>query len=376
MLKSKKLVVTYYRNNSRDDFSAHEIASFSYIAERIAALLSCDYTGDYTHQQVRAVDSQFYFVPSDTLSTDEAALLRIEGPNQIFGGCVPFSFLADKCITHTLVNNAEASPHGWSPQFGKSVQHVTLRGFSAFSRADALTAAAELLNYGDVRIKSPLNRGGNGQIVIDTMGVAKDFLLNIDEQDCREHGVVLESNLNNETTRSIGTVTVGNIQISYCGNQFTTKNTRGESVYGGSSIRAVRGTLNDLLDLNWSQEEVIAIAQAMIYDFAADRNFDGFYASRRNYDVAQGYDRDNQFCSGVLEQSWRIGGASPAEIAAIEAFATESELISVSATCREVHAICEVPENSSIYFRGADADVGHITKFVQTDAHEYGKRRR
>lgn len=367
--KEKRKVVTYHTENFNDNFRPHEQAIIKFVGERIARLLGGEYLGEYSKN--RAYDSTLYFVPTDTLLAAEAIKLGIQNPSQLFGGCVPHAFVANKCITHSLVENATTYPEGWSRDFGNSVSHVTLRGYSTFSKADALTAAKDLLKYGEVRIKAPLARGGNGQAVVETLDDADEFLSTVSSENFKNYGVVLETNLSNETTRSIGTVTVGNIQISYCGSQVTTLNSHGDSVYGGSSIKAVRGNFNDLLKLDWSKEEIVAIGQAMIYDFAADSCFDGFYATRRNYDIAQGYDREHQFCSGVLEQSWRVGGASPAEIAAIEAFANDRELISVQTSCREIHKICDIPTNSIMYFRGEDADIGNITKFVNADAYQY-----
>ena len=43
--------------------------------------------------------------------------------------------------------------------------------------------------------------------------------------------------------------------------------------------------------------------------------FPGLFASRCNYDVVTGADGVGKHHSGVLEQSWRAGGASGAEIA-------------------------------------------------------------
>lgn len=370
-------VATYFtgnagdKGNSSEGQSTHEIASLNYVAERIAALLACPFLGEYRLNSSEKKSGVFY-VPNNTLLAEEADMLGIGGTAKIFGGCVPYAFVAQKCVTHILVNDSSISPLGWSTQFGESVRHVTLRGFSAFSKGDAMVAAEKLLPHGELRIKSPCSRGGHGQAVVDNIDGVEDFLRDIDSENFRTHGVVLESNLNRETTRSIGTVIIGNTQISYCGSQTTTKDSQGKSVYGGSTLRAVRGNFNDLLELEWTKDDVIAIAQAMIYDFAAARHFQGFFASRRNYDVAQGYDREDQFCSGVLEQSWRIGGASPAEIAAVEAFSNQSELKAVQTSCREIHSISDVPENATVYFRGTDPDVGHITKFVQIDAHEYG----
>src|SRR5215471_8719184 len=57
----------------------------------------------------------------------------------------------------------------------------------------------------------------------------------------------------------------------------------------------------------------IAVSQARSYDQAVSE-YPGFLASRRNSDVAQGVDNEGQWRSGVLEASWRSGGASTAEL--------------------------------------------------------------
>ena len=69
-----------------------------------------------------------------------------------------------------------------------------------------------------------------------------------------------------------------------------------------------------------------AIEYARIFDTAAAIFFPGCFASRRNYDIAQGRDGNGRERFGVLEQSWRVGGASSAEIAALEAFRADPGL--------------------------------------------------
>ena len=65
-----------------------------------------------------------------------------------------------------------------------------------------------------------------------------------------------------------------------------------------------------------------AVRLARRYHEAMFQAYPGFMASRSNYDVAQGRDAAGAGRSGVLEQSWRIGGASGAEIAALGAART------------------------------------------------------
>src|SRR5258707_4374816 len=74
-----------------------------------------------------------------------------------------------------------------------------------------------------------------------------------------------------------------------------------------------------------SSEIRAAVVAARRYDEATEE-FHGFTASRRNYDFAQGIGADGRRRSGVLEPSWRIGGASSAELAALAAFAPDPSL--------------------------------------------------
>jgi hypothetical protein len=110
-------------------------------------------------------------------------------------------------------------------------------------------------------------------------------------------------------------------------------------------------------------EAAHAVEQAAVFDAAANQHLPGFMASRRNYDVVQGIDRDGKPRAGVLEQSWRIGGASPAEIAALEAFAADPALRAVRASTHEMYGTDEPPAQANVHFRGIDPRIGAIAKF-------------
>src|SRR5256885_1924361 len=75
----------------------------------------------------------------------------------------------------------------------------------------------------------------------------------------------------------------------------------------------------------------IGVGQARSYDQAVSE-YPGFLVSRRNYDVAQGVDNEGQWRSGVLEASWRSGGASTAELTALTAFVQSQGLQVVEAS--------------------------------------------
>ena len=87
--------------------------------------------------------------------------------------------------------------------------------------------------------------------------------------------------------------------------------TQGDQFTAVRISSAVRGGWEALDGLPMTPELRIAVGQARSYDQAVSE-YPGFLASRRNYDVAQGVDNEGQWRSGVLEASWRSGGASTA----------------------------------------------------------------
>jgi hypothetical protein len=94
------------------------------------------------------------------------------------------------------------------------------------------------------------------------------------------------------------------------------------------------------------------------------------FASRRNYDVAQGRNARGQWRSGVLEQSWRIGGATGGEIAALEAFRADPGLQVIHASTFEIYGESQAPPpQATVYFRGLDEHVGWLTKYTVVEAH-------
>lgn len=85
--------------------------------------------------------------------------------------------------------------------------------------------------------------------------------------------------------------------------------------------------------------------------------------------MIDGRDRDGRRRSGVLEQSWRIGGASPAEIAALRAFADDPSLDVVHASSHEAHGPCTVPAGADVHYHGVDPEWGRMTKYSTVARH-------
>jgi hypothetical protein len=173
-------------------------------------------------------------------------------------------------------------------------------------------------------------------------------------------------------TYSVGRVEVAGVVATYCGTQCLTRNNHGAEVYGGSELTVARGEYEALGALDLEPGMRAAIAAALRYDRAADAHFDGFIASRRNYDVVRGIDSGGAPRLGVLEQSWRIGGASPAEVAALAAFKADPDLRVVRARTVERYGDdVDVPADAAVLFHDVDARVGRLTKFamIETSPH-------
>lgn len=348
----------------------HELATRAQLAQRLAALKGFEYAGEYDPTVVYDADT-LYFVPAETLLHSHAAELGIRRENQLLGGSVAEPFTATKSITHRLVGAEAAAPIGWTGGFAEAVSKVVLPGFSVFSRKDARRAALKLLESGPVRLKPALGVGGCGQCVIEHLDELDAALAAIDADEMALYGAVIERNLHQVLTYSVGQVHVDGMRIAYYGMQRMTTNHQGQMVYGGSTLHVVRGDFNTLKQLEMAPEVRLAVEQACRYNNAANVFLPGFFASRRNYDVAQGVDGEGRPYSGVLEQSWRIGGATPAEVAALEAFTTDPTLKAVQATSCEVYSGKAPPASARVYFRGIDPHLGSLAKYSTIDTYEY-----
>jgi hypothetical protein len=361
--------VVFYKCPLQSHGSRHDLDTKVSVARSLASLLGMDYAGDFCPGERPA--GSLYFVPSHTLSPkDDIAAMGIRGTEDFFGGYVPYPFIANKTITHPLVRRDAQAPPGWSHEHADCISAVVLPGRSVFTAADARLAATELLALGRVRLKDAEGVGGAGQSVIDSPAGLEAHLSRIDPQLLERSGLVLEQNLNRVTTCSVGQVKVGAWLASYHGTQQMTHNGRGHEVYGGSALTVVPGSLDELLGLAPSEGFRKAIEQSITYHDAAFRYFPQMIASRCNYDIVQGVDDQGRWHSGVLEQSWRIGGASGAEIAALQVFRDDPSVRSVRASTVEVYGgAAAVPKRAHILFDGVDQHGDRLTKYVEAEAH-------
>lgn len=361
-------VVVAYAPDPYDHASEHERVTLIEFARRLAVLKRYDVGGFY--EPGRSYTGHVYFVPSATLTSTDAAGLGIRGPDDLFGGVVPHAFVATKAISHPLVSPDAASITGWNPEFSARVGDAVLAGYTAFELDDARRAGLRMLERGTLRIKPVRATGGLGQSVVRDAAALQRLLERMDPHEVQSHGLVMEEDLSGVRTFSVGQVKVGDLTASYFGFQRLTRNNRGNQVFGGSDLNLVRGGIDELLALDPAPEIRDAVDQARRYDAAVRACFAGFFASRINYDILLGRDAAGQVRSGVLEQSWRVGGATGAELAALEVFRNHPDRCRVSASSVEVYGEdAQPPAHANVHFRGLDPKAGHLTKYTLVEPH-------
>ncbi|MBB4128264.1 hypothetical protein GGR77_003591 [Xanthomonas translucens] len=318
-------------------------------------------------QDAGAAQSGFY-VPDDTLTAAQAQPLGIRAAADLLGGVVPHAFVATKAISHPLVDPDAAAPQGWNPALGSALAEATLPGYTAFAVDDARVAYARLCGGGQVRLKLPHGIAGRGQLLLHDAQALETALDALAAADLAQQGVVLERQLDRSTTFSVGEVDCAGMTIAYYGTQSVTDDAAGRETYGGSQLFVIRGTLDALLERTLPAPQRAAVLKARHYDRCIAHAYPGFYASRRNYDVIDGIAQDGTRMSGVLEQSWRVGGATPAELAAVDAFQRDPALHAVVAATVERYGVPTLPADAEVYYMGEDPRVGRLTKYRYVSA--------
>lgn len=362
----KKLVLAH---SVRPDASLHEVETNRALARWLAQVVGLEYGGSYDLDLHSGSD--VYLLPTQTLVGVAAARqLGVKGPEDLWGGYVDHDFICTKAISHGLLNRYAFAPEGWSSLFSERVRSVVLDGLSVFSLDDARPAAEHLLYSGPIRMKPIHACAGRGQEVIKSLDQFDAILARPDAKALFTEGVVLEQDLTEVVTHSVGQSFIGDKVLSYCGDQYLTEDGQGEQVYGGSNLLVVQGYYEDLLALELPDDTRLAIQQAQVFDSAADEAYPGFYASRRNYDIAQGLDCNGKQRSGVLEQSWRLGGASSAEVAALQSFVNNPGLRAIRVSSVETYTDRPLPANAIEVYRGPAEHSDFLLKYVTVKSYD------
>ncbi|MBP3983404.1 DUF3182 family protein [Pseudoxanthomonas helianthi] len=323
--------------------ASHEIVTLRFAAARLAALLGLEYDDA---QAGAGEGDATYYLPMFTLTREEADARGIVMESQLWGGIVPHGFVATKLVSHPPWGRPEAMPEGWKHIAG--IEKYTLPGYSVFARDDAWQAGKALLQDGAVRLKWPFARGGGGQAMVRDQHELSAWL-DAANDSLFPGGLVVERHLESAKTYSVGSSSLPGYDIAYWGEQHNVLDPSGSEVYGGSALTVVRGSFPSALAAG--SDVVRAIVAANAYDRLV-RGAYGVVASRRNYDVIVGVDARGDRHLGVLEQSWRFGGASMAEVFALEWFSRNPGSNSVAAETGESYGDEPLPEGAVLYCHG------------------------
>jgi hypothetical protein len=362
----RRLVLT---NSPNPQAPRHGVETQQAIARWLADIQGLEYGGRYDHQQ--HAGRPCYLVPSRcVVGREQARQLNVQGPDDLFGGYVDHGFIATKAITHPLVAEDAVAPTGWVPGFAEQIAALVLKGFTVFSPQDAERAARTLLAAGPLRFKPVQASGGREQHVFRNLHDFQTFIGAPARAAQFVEGVVLEEELTDVSTHSVGQIRVGEHLLSYFGTQHLTEDAQGVQVYGGSDLLVVRGDYARLLQLDLAGQVRLAIEQARTFDAAVSEAFPSFFASRRNYDLIRGTDARGETRSAVLEQSWRLGGASSAEVGALQAFIDNPLLQVVRASSFEIFHDKVLPANAIEVFRGHDEELGFLIKYAMVEPYD------
>jgi hypothetical protein len=362
----KKLVLAH---SVRPDAPQHEVETNKALARWLAQILGLKFAGSYDSSTHKGRD--LYLLPTQTIVGAAAACdLGIKGPDDLWGGFVEHDFICTKAISHGLRSYQAHAPKGWSSLFSERTRNVVLDGLSVFALEDARPAAEHLLYSGPIRLKPVHACAGRGQEVIESLDAFDEILARPEAEKLFSEGVVLEQDLSKVVTHSVGQSFIGGRVLSYCGDQYLTKDGQGEEVYGGSNLLVVQGGYEDLLALDLADDVRLAIEQAQVFDNAANEAYPRFYASRRNYDIAQGLDSGGVFRSGVLEQSWRMGGASSAEVAALQSFINDPGMRAIRVSSVETYIDQPLPADAIEVYRGPAENSEFLLKYVTVKSYD------
>ena len=258
----KKQVVAH---STRDGAPKHEVETNLALARWLAQILGLKFGGHY--DPARHAGRDLYLLPTQTLvGPGQARALNIKGPEDLWGGYVDHDFICTKAISHGVLGPDAVTPQGWSPVFCERVRGVVLDGLSVFALEDAREAATRLLYSGPIRLKPVHACAGRGQEVIRSLDEFDALLARPEAAKLFSEGVVLEQDLQDVITHSVGQSFIGDHVFSYCGEQYLTQDGHGEEVYGGSDLLVVPGYYEDLLKLDLPDDVRLAIEQAQVFD--------------------------------------------------------------------------------------------------------------
>lgn len=286
--------------------------SIGAVAERIATHIGAVMDTSQTAATER------YFVPMAAIHEPLARQVGISALGGAYGGIVRELQHADKAVLHQLPRTTMQSPDWYSRDFASEVKATVLPGFTTFSAEDTRAAFDIMQGEGHfVRFKDPAGTGERGQYLIKTKDELEKVMFD-HGNGFTEAGAILEANLNDAETITVGYVDIEGEKYSWYGSPYDTE-FGGIKRFGGNEITVVKGGLSALRDYCKEEKNKVAVEQSAVV-FDAYHSHLGSSIMRATFDAVQGIGDNGEFLSGITDPSLRPSASSAAEIRAIEAF--------------------------------------------------------
>jgi hypothetical protein len=315
------------------------------IAALCEAIAPADHRVLITHTAVPVEDLGARLTPEGPVDGDGT-------PLWIYGSTLPRDLLERYTKVQVHEPFADDAPAWFDRRFPRYIRDSTLPGYSCFSPASLVGATRRLLDeYREVRLKDPNGNSGVGQWTVSTVEEIEPTLAAVasdvgagDEaglaEYLAEHGYVVEAQVEDVEAWSVTlTRTPGGHFSSFGRLLEPTVDTADRGtlhVYGGTTAVVVRGEPSALADLPdggvVAHDPVlddIRLTPSAPVVHAAQRYIeglrlweaDGAFETRANVDVITGTvvrrDGAREEIAACVEESGRVGGASPAELLGI-----------------------------------------------------------
>lgn len=283
----------YYRN--RNGNTARELARYFSLPYQE------EDKGEFRREAV-------YTVPAVTLDSNRTKSFLAEAIEDFYGTRVEHLGHVGKAILHPLIG--EANSKFYSVEFAKCVADYTLPGFSFFT-VEAGSEAFRRLCGQEARLKLTTESDGHGQFVITNETELLRTLDKFDPTKINEEGLILEPNLREPFTISVGYTILGSVPYSFVAHQKNDVTLDDRNRYLGAHVLVLKGTLGDLSKLvSLSEDEQEAIAKACRFNEAYA--YLNPIASRLSFDCLFGQTQRGERLSGITDITGRLGGTCPA----------------------------------------------------------------
>lgn len=230
--------------------------------------------------------------------------------------------LDTKTLLHPVFGNPKPEAHDVS--FAEEVKDTVLPGFSAFTKKSALQTYIKLFRNDEtnVRFKHPKKSDSDGQTVVHSTEETRKIITTHFDSEDENLGLVLETNVIDPQTISIGEIVIGGVTYSRIGFQDEVENNEGNTVFGGGVVHVIEGSLSDLVSKRDGDNDAITLALRQahtVLEAVRSRTTTSNYIA---CDVIQGTDVSGNLISGVTDLTLRTGGMTGAELIAIREMGT------------------------------------------------------